>query len=727
VAQRPTQQPAPWPPPPPEPSLPKPVKQRPPQTSQPKLDDDLDIVKIRTNLVQVDAIVTDEKGMQVTDLREDEVEILEDGKARSITNLSYISLAPKKSESTIESKSVKSNVPGPPVAAVPLRPEQTRRTMALFVDDLGLSFDSATYVRRSLKKFVDEQMGPNDLVAIIRSGSGIGALQQFTNNKRQLYAAIERVKWNPRSRAITPSFSRFGNGDRTQGPDALMKESSRANLEQFREEIFTVGTLGALNYVIRGLKQLPGRKSIVLFSDGFQMFDTTNPFNNDSRIVDALHRLTDLANRASVVIYTVHALGLQPLNINTSEPVDGIGGYELDLILRVRRDAFYKSQLGLDYLANRTGGLAFKNSNDLSLSVGRIVADQEGYYLIGYRPDESTFSQPNGRIKFHDLSLKIKRPGKYKVRMRNGFYGVSNEQLASVAQTPQTQMVSALISPFGASGIELKLTSLFVNDLKVGNAMLSFLHVNAKDIDFTEEPDGMHKAELELVALTFGDNGQVVDQFSYIQTIRIKKENFERGLKNGLTYNATIPIKESGAYQFRVALRDKSSGRIGSASQLIEVPDIKKDSLVVSGIVMKGMTLDEYLGKVDTDRDNEKPGDLKGESLPNASPAVRQFRNGMALAYGFNIYNAVVDKNSGRPNLKIQVRVFRNGAELFTGDELAYDASGQVDPKRFVVNGGLQLGNNMTPGEYVLQVIVTDYAKEKPRIASQWLDFEIVK
>ena len=101
-------------------------------------------------------------------------------------------------------------------------------------------------------------MGPSDLVAIIRSGSGIGALQQFTNDKRQLYAAIERVKWNPNSRATTASFSPFGNGDRIPGPDARMKDSALVNLDQFREDIYTVGTLGALSYVIRGLRQLPG-------------------------------------------------------------------------------------------------------------------------------------------------------------------------------------------------------------------------------------------------------------------------------------------------------------------------------------------------------------------------------------------------------------------------------------------------------------------------------------
>src|SRR5918912_27660 len=81
-----------------------------------------------------------------------------------------------------------------PVPPVRLRPEQVRRTIALVVDDLGLSFESTAFVRQALKKFVDQQLQPGDLVAIIRTAGGIGALQQFTSDKRQLYAAIESIR-----------------------------------------------------------------------------------------------------------------------------------------------------------------------------------------------------------------------------------------------------------------------------------------------------------------------------------------------------------------------------------------------------------------------------------------------------------------------------------------------------------------------------------------------------
>ena len=99
----------------------------------------------------------------------------------------------------------------------------------------------------------------------------------------------------------------------------------------------------------------------------------------------------------------------------------------------------------------------------------------------------------------------------------------------------------------------------------------------------------------------------------------------------------------------------------------------------------------------------------------------------MALVYGLAIYNAQIEKATGKPNLKVQVRVFKNGEQLFAGKELAFDSSNQKDLKRLDAGGGISLGTSMSPGEYVLQIIVTDMAKDKPQVASQWMDFEITQ
>lgn len=693
---------------------------------QPKPPSEDDVVRISTNLVQVDPMVTDNKGKQVTDLRAEEVQILEDGKPQKITNFSYIALdAPEASRSAGPPKPIDKNAP--PVPPVRLRPEQVRRTMALVVDDLGLSFESSYFVRRALKKFVDQQMEAGDLVAIIRTGGGIGALQQFTSDKRQLYAAVEKVKWNPSGRggvsAVPPIAS-----DPLAGTLAGIRETTASeDLDQFREDVFAVGTLGAASYIVKGLRELPGRKSIVLISDGFKMFNRSEP-QGSQRIQVALHQLTEQANRASVVIYTLDARGLQTLGLTAADSTSGMTFNQVQQSLRNRRDDFFESQGGLDYLAHETGGLAFRNNNDLNSGIRRVIEDQQGYYLIGYRPEEGTFDEVSGRRKFHKLSLKITRPGKFNVRMRKGFFGITDEESRPVPLGRSQQLLAAITSPFGSAGVNVHLTSLFANDPKLGSIMRSMLHVKGRDLTFTAEPDGWYKAVFDILAITFGDNGVVIDQIGRTHTMRVRGKSYERILNDGFTYNLTVPVKKAGAYQLRTAVRDVSTERVGSASQFIEVPDLKKNRLALSGIIVKGISLQAFQKFGSGPADKPDIDDSVDESDPNSGPSLRQFKEGMVMVYGIVIYNAQLDKSAGKPQLQTQVKMFLNGKEVFTGKEIPFDASNQADLKRLPLAGAVQLGSEMAPGEYVLQVIVTDpLAKEKRRLATQWIDFEIVK
>src|SRR5918997_5957974 len=132
----------------------------PTRSTQQSGPEDDEVVRITTNLVQVDAVVTDKSGKLVTDLRPEEVEIYEDGRLQTITNFSYISTE----SGTAQPVAVKKGAPvdklAPPAPPVRLRPEQVRRTIALVVDDLSLSFESSSRVRQALRKFVDEQMQP---------------------------------------------------------------------------------------------------------------------------------------------------------------------------------------------------------------------------------------------------------------------------------------------------------------------------------------------------------------------------------------------------------------------------------------------------------------------------------------------------------------------------------------------------------------------------------------
>src|SRR5215831_18833246 len=189
-------------------------------------------VRITTQLVQVDATVTDKKGDHVEDLTEDNFELSVDGKKQAITYFRLVKLPEPKRPAADAANAPK---PVAPPSSMPTRtvaPEQVARTIAFVVDDLGLSFESTYFARRAIKKFIDEQMQDGDLVAIIRTGRGLGALQQFTSDKRVLYAAVEKLTWNPYSRDMIP---RFGSA----GDDASPQEAQDAQerFEDFRETV----------------------------------------------------------------------------------------------------------------------------------------------------------------------------------------------------------------------------------------------------------------------------------------------------------------------------------------------------------------------------------------------------------------------------------------------------------------------------------------------------------
>src|SRR5229473_4837700 len=703
-----------------------------PQT-QPQKPEDIEVVRITTNLVQVDAVVTDKNGKVVTDLKPEEVQILEDGKPQKITHFSYNVIQSALVTPPAKPANVDKNAPpAPPVA---LKPEQVRRTMAIVVDDLGLSFESTHFVRQALKKFVDEQMQAGDLVAIIRTSGGMGALQQFTSDKRQLYAAVERVKWNAIGRGNVGAFAPIEPP--TPGKFGADMDAKDQELNQFRDDLFSVGTLGAVSYVVKGLRQLPGRKSVLLISDGFRIYSRDDPTQN-FRTLEKLRRLIDEAGRASVVIYTMNATGLQTMGLTAADNTGGMSADQVETQLSNRRNAAFETQQGLDFLARQTGGIAIHNTNDLGGGIRRVMEDQKGYYLIGYRPDISTFDPRTGRRTFHKLSLKVTRPGKFNVRMRNGFLGRSDEDTQQGPRTLAQQLVEALTSPFGSTGVHLQLTSLFGNDAKAGSIMRSMLHIDAHDLTFTTEANGKHKCVFDVLAITFGDNGVPVDQNGRTYTLELPEELYKRSMRDGLVYHVTVPIKKPGAYQLRMSLRDPSSERIGAASQFIEAPDLKKDRLALSGIVMRG----ENPGKPTSPNGpaaqpganqpvNSTPGQSQEgleQGNPEASPAVRHFARGMLMAYSFIIYNAHLDKAMNAPQLTTQVRLFRDGKPVFTGKEYPFKLASASDLKRLLAGGMIQLGTDLPPGEYVFQVIVNDpLASEKHRVASQWIDFEIVK
>jgi VWFA-related protein len=541
-------------------------------------------------------------------------------------------------------------------------------------------------------------------------------MQQFTNDKRMLYAAIDRIRWYPMGRggisaipALEPNAGnpRSGAGGLRQwgrqptGANTLADvEAASRQQAAFFSDLFTSGTLGAVNYVVTGLRELPGRKSVILLSDGIPL---SLESVGDSRVLEALRALVDLANRSAVVVYVIDARGLQTLGFTADGRTGGRSPaeleQELEQALEERRLQYFDSQQGMEYLAQQTGGFLVHDTNDLNLGIRQIMADQSGYYLIGYKPSETTFEAQNGRRAYHKIQVKVKVPG-LRVRSRSGFYGISDEEARPVYGTRNEQLAAALASPFSSGGVHLYLVSQVLYDEHGGATLRSLLHIDARDLQVENQPDGRKKVEFDAAALTFGDNGRVAGGKDATFTGSLNDQQWGRALKSGLDYVLDFPVK-AGRYQLRAGVRDAVSQQVGSASLFIDVPDTRKGRLALSGIIL-----------------NARGGGEK-------SPAVRRFQLGDEVTYGVRVYNARLDRVTRLPELEESIQIFRDQRQVSAFNK-AFDGHNQTDVRRLSLSGHLKLGPGLEPGDYVFQVIVTDkLAKPKYATANQWIDFEI--
>jgi VWFA-related protein len=693
------------------------------------------VLRITVNLVQVDAVVTDSHGDQVTNLTQDDFEILEDGRPRQITAFSYVRAATAQASGARQPAAHAKNQISPPApAASPITREQVRRTVVLTVDDLGLSFESTYSVRRALKNFVDEQMREGDLVAIIRTSAGMGSLQQFTADKRILHAAIDQVRWYPMGRAgvsaVAPLESDSAETAVQRRPLKDLFQEQPA-LEEERANHLMAGTLGAVNFVVRSLRDLPGRKAVILFSDGLRLVEGRQ---NRSPILDPMRSLIDLANRSATILYAIDVRGLQTLNLTAADnpsvsgkqPQDpgsspGSDSYPQKVAAAMSRRSreYIESQHGLAYLAEQTGGFLLHDNNDLAGGVRRALADLSGYYLIGYKPDESSFAAPNGDRRFHKIQVKVKLNGLH-VRSRSGYLGVPDEEAGPLYGTRVEQLRAALVSPFGSGDLKLRLTCLFSEVPKKGAVVHSLLSIDARDFTYTGEPDGSRKTVLDLVGLAFDEQGTIVGSINRTVRMRLTPQEYLQAMQAGFLYTLDLTLAKAGPYQVRVAVRDAASEKVGSASQFMEIPDVRKHRLTLSGIVLKGVPR-KASGK--TTAEPPENAALASEG----SPAVRIFQPGAIISYECLIFNARTKQKTNLAELETQLLLYHDSKPVYTGPVTRFETSEQTG-LGLVASGALRLGPNLEPGEYALQLVTWDkLAPPKSRLATQWTDLEIVR
>jgi len=720
------------------------------------------VIRLETELVQIDMVVTDKDGKPVGGLRREDFELYEDGKRQTITHFgagtSTRPAAWLRSRSAGGAGRTNSGATESAPAEV-----TSGRYIVLAVDDYHLEAGNLMFTRQALKKFVSDQMVAGDQIALVTTSGVLGMYQQFTNQKKILERAIERLTVQNRStetifdvpritdyqaelidrgdpdalelavQEILRSESDMSSGGpgggrgSAQSNNSLDSTSPRARaVERARSKArmllsmnanFTRATLETLNQVIRSLQPLTGRKMLVLFSDGFYLGG-----NHASQIFD-MRRITDAATRSGVVIYSIDARGLvaSPPGGDASQPA--FNDIQLAGVrTRIEMGSIDAKRDGIHALAYDTGGFLVLNTNDLNLGMEKILADNEIYYVLAYEPPES---RRDGR--FHRIEVKIADRPELKVRTRKGYFAAEEKPAKKVVAekkndkapaanqpTPEAkekEILTGIASLFPLREIPIDIVADYIDTPDRGSLVMISGFIEAKNLDL-RQIKGLQSGQLDLRVIIFDEKGKSIVNYNDQISLNLPPKTAENVRQYGLSYRKFATLNP-GIYQARVAIREESTGKVGSATSWVEIPDLRKKRLSISSVLLS-------LGGVEGPATSQ--ADQQDQLTMNPTTAKRRFPQKSKIDFLIFTYNASTSEKSS-PDVVVQAQVY-SGSKLVYASPLAkMTITPETDLERIPYAARVDL-KDFGPGEYELRVVAIDRATKETAYRSVYFQVE---
>jgi VWFA-related protein len=677
-----------------------------PAKPQPTPDD---VVRVNTALVQTGVMVFDKQGHFVESLRREQFDLSVDGKPQPISFFEQVRAGSLKEQTQLAA------IANPAGAEKATTINDSRgRTIVFFIDDLHLSLDSLGRTRKALAHFIDTEMNENDRVAIASTSGDIGFLQQFTDNQAVLRAAAGRLIQHPykvtdMTDVTTPMTEYMAlTIERKDDPGVLefyideclraayplkyrrasceLQVKSRARLILLQAASVTLNTYAALESLMRSSAQMTGRKLVFFISDGFLL--DTGPRNADPR--GKLKEITDAALRGGVVIYTIHAKGLfsGQLDATNNIPFDKQNRMESAIL----RDG-PSSQDALNALAGDTGGRALRNQNYFDKWVDKVLDETSNYYLLAWRPNQ----EDQGTDNFRNITARVLDHPEYSIRLPRGFLRTGPIQApkgmseAGAPAQPHQALQQALTALYPKHETPLALSAVYLDTPEHGPVLTASVQI-ANDALTYEGAAGKKEATVDVVGVVVNDRGKPAGTFQ--TRLKINAASTGAGEADSATiYNYRLPITP-GLYQVRIATRDNQSGRVGSAQQWLEIPDLSLHRLSLSSLLLG-------LQKVGTTK-------IGAAETPQVQFSTdHRFARNSRLRFITFIYNAGLSHDGqARPNIWLQARLWRGG-QIVKSLPIKSVPVETRDLLRIPFGDEMSL-DSVPAGQYILEITVDD-------------------
>jgi VWFA-related protein len=681
--------------------------------------------KTETVAIMVDVVVRDRRGDPVTDLGPEDFELLEDGVPQQIGSVSLFSAdavppesAPRSAgapQAPLVSKKLPVSPPPPPVVALVfdrLSPEgrnlahsaalkyvtgeKTDALIGVFGIDLSLKiFQGYTHDSAALRSAI-ELIGERSTSTFDNGG-------RAEASRRASGAASAMAGFEQSMAAGGPGAASASAQAGATAPAAIAAQMQARTLETFEaleRDQQGYSTVNGLMALVNSMRALPGRKSVIFFSEGIAL---------PPAVIAQFRSVIDSANRANVSIYAMDAVGLRTEsttaaareNINEAaartlrrNPTADVVGTAMTQALEKNEDNLrLDPHSGLTELSDDTGGLLVRNTNDLSAGFRRVDSDMRNYYMLTYVPSNSVFDG-----KFRTVKVNVKRGG-VDVAARKGYFAVrsSGSQPIRAYEAPALAMLDATPVP---NAFPVRASAVRFPEKDRPGLVPVLVTVSPGSLTFGPgEAAGTFRADFTVLVRFKNQSDEIVRKMSQQYQFdgdAAKVETMKKG--EVLFYRqAELP---PGVYTMETVVFDAVATRASVRISSVEVPAMTPDALRVSNLVI--------VGRSERLPENERAADnpfVVGEMLlyPNLGAPLSKAQ-AKELAFFFTIY-----PGGKAPTANLQL--MQNGKMLaqLPLELPAADATGRIQQV-----GRLPL-DSLAPGTYDLRVVVSDGAAPQVR------------
>jgi VWFA-related protein len=650
------------------------------------------------NLVLVDVVVRDRKGMPIPDLKVDDFQVLEDGRPQQILTFAYeeISGAARPIESAsalagaataVAARGTAAATPAtaPSDSPTPLTSEDVagHRLLTLLFDTSSMQPEDVHRAADSAIKWVNDTMSPADLVAVAAIGSSLQVLTDFTSDKEKVSSVLETFSGAQGTAfaAVDASTTATDEATASQTTDATTTDVSAQELDTFNNDV----RLRALKTLAEALAPIQQKKAILYFSSGMQRNGTDNQVE--------LRAAVNAAVRANVAIYPVDARGLQAIVPGGSARQGSRGGLSAFTGSAVANQfsTLAAQQETLTTLAADTGGTAFLDSNDFGEAFGRVTKDISSYYILGYA---STNTDRDGR--YRRITVRLRAKNDAKIEAREGYY--ADRDFAHTARGDrEIQLQEQLSMQLPATDVPVFVTSGW---FRVASDRY-YVPISVAVPGSAVPPTTQAKLTLDVAGFVRDERNLPVGRIR--DTITVPPAAAGSLAARQVLYQTGLTLP-AGRFSVKVVVRENSSGQMGTFESRILVPDLKQAPIKVSSIVL-GTQLQSAVG-----RTTGSPLVRNGQELvPNLTHIVGRNQR---LYFYYEVYDPGRDNGSGgATQLRTSLAFYRGRVKVFETPVVDRTTVDDTDRHAAVFQFEVPAGS-FKPGLYTCQVnIIDDVAK----------------